>query len=88
MNEITFSCNNKAIAEKLFTNALERGYLLKTAMVEKKYLFFGEKRYVVVMNKELAWYELAIQEAVKNENYEEADKLLSELESLNKLPLL
>jgi len=82
---IQFTTENEAMAIRLFNFWLDRGFLLDFAVMKRRFLFFGSKKFIVKMYAGKGGYEYMINEAIRLEKYEEAGRLTREMNELKKL---
>jgi len=83
--KIQFTTADEETATRLFNFWLDRGFLLDFAVMKRRFLFFGSKKFIVKMYAGKGGYEYMINEAIRLEKYEEAGRLTREMNELKKL---
>ena len=83
--KIKLKSTNQKTVEGLFRYWLNQGFLLSKVYSKKRFLLFGEKTYIVEMEQGAESYENLIQQAINEENYEEARRLTTEFEGAKKI---
>lgn len=78
--KIRIKSTDRQLLEKTFLYWIDKGYVLVKAYTIKRP--FSLRKYVVKLEESQESYQIKINEAIANENYEEAKKLTAEFEKM------